>query len=707
MKRFAGITFSLIILTTYFLLATKGSIYTLFTMFFPKFHIILFISVLFFGMVYAFFPKKESKIDERLIKLLFFIIPFSVFAVALFINRNFIVAPQPDDGIHYVWMSKLILNGKLYLETPDFYEHYYSNFMFHHEGKTVSIFLPGFSFFMAPFTFFGIEYAFNPVIAGINTYLAGIHAVKLKDRSAGIVAMLLFGFSSVHLLHGGLYFPHHFGLMLVLMATYLIVHRSDIKSSLLIAGILLSIMLFIKPQNALYTYFAVLIYIIFKDKKLGNIFLFTIPFLFTGSLLMIYNFHLTGDPFVFIQDIYFNVLDLKEFCHRPGFGKGCVGNHGETLPPEGVTLAYATGITFLRLNSFLSRITVHPLILVFIIFVIFKEPYKYFLYYFTPFCAVFAYFTFYIEGNYAGPRYLLESGALFVIAAGCGFSYVYNFLSDRSDRTAQFVAGSLTGSLAAMIIFFTFYLMPEMLFKFEEADNLAKVKSLIKEGEIEKSIVLLPHSFIFHHHSILSVQDDPPHDKYGNLIIYSFGEQLDKNIQKFYKGSKYDKIVKVNKNENNFSIIEIPFLEDDGKYHTEFEIKFIPLRGKPKFVLGILHINEAPVFDFTPAENVEFRHGAIGVLFDSQEEFYEFEHSVKQNGDYEIDLAIVETGCTVNFSIEVNSENKIDFHPSENGIRMGKITFISKLNAGRNTFKIIPHDKGCLILDYMDISKTP
>jgi len=55
----------------------------------------------------------------------------------------------------------------------------------------------------------------------------------------------------------------------------------------------------------------------------------------------------------------------------------------------------------------------------------------------------------------------------------------------------------------------------------------------------------------------------------------------------------------------------------------------------------------------------------------------------------------------------VNSENKIDFHPSKNGIKMKKITFISALNAGKNTFRIIPHGKGCLILDYMDVSKTP
>ncbi|HPV21936.1 MAG TPA: hypothetical protein PK102_09930, partial [bacterium] len=139
MKRLTGLTFSIIIFLTYFVIATKGRIYTIFTMFFPEFHIILLISVLFFGIIYAFFPKTEVKDDNRLVKSLFFIIPFSVFAFSLFINLFFIIAPVPDDGIHYVWLSKLILNGKLYLETPDFYEHYYSNFLFNHNGNYVSI----------------------------------------------------------------------------------------------------------------------------------------------------------------------------------------------------------------------------------------------------------------------------------------------------------------------------------------------------------------------------------------------------------------------------------------------------------------------------------------------------------------------------------------------------------------------------------------
>ena len=706
MKRSTGITFSIIIFLTYFVIATKGRIYTIFTMFFPNFHIILLISVLFFGIVYTFLPKKESRKDEKLIRSLFFIIPFLVFAFSLFINRYFIIAPQPDDGIHYVWLSKLILNGKLYLETPDFYEHYYSNFMLNHDSRTVSIFLPGFSFFMAPFTFFGIEYAFNPVIAGINTYLAGKHATALKDRSAGVIAMLMFGFSSVHLLHGGFYFPHHFGLMLVLIAVYLIVHRAEKRSSFIIAGALLSIMLFIKPQNAIYTYFAVAIYVIFKERSIKSIFLFTVPFLVTGSMLMLYNFHLTGNPFIFIQDVYFNALDLREFCHRPGFGKGCTGNHGETLPPEGVTLAYATGITFLRLNNFLHRITVHPLMLLFIIPVIFKKPYKYFLYYFMPLCAIFAYFTFYIEGNFSGPRYLLESGALFVIAAGCGFSEIYCFFRNRKGIRNQFAAGSFAGIFVSTLIFFAFFVMPHLLVKTDPPDNLKTVKTLIEKENIKNSIILIQHTFTFHFYSILSIQDDPPHDKHGNLIIYSLGEILDRNIQKFYNGSKYSKIIKINKNDNDFSLSEVPFLENDDSYHAEIEMKFIPLRGKPKFVIGFLHIIEASFFDFKPTDNVNFSYGAQGILFDkSRENFYEFEHSVKNSGNYMVNIALVQTACTVKFSVMVNGTAATEFNPDNTGITIKMITFPSPLNAGKNTFRIIPHNEGCLILDYMNISE--
>jgi hypothetical protein len=160
------------------------------------------------------------------------------------------VTPQPDDGIHYVWMAKMIANGKIFLELPDFYEHYWNLYVNIYDGKYVSIFLPGFSFFMAPFAALGVPFLFNPLLAGLNAYLAGIHANALKDRKTAVIAMILFAFSSSHLLHGAQYFSHHFGLFLVLVSSYIILHKSYSFKRFLLAGSILSISLMVRPQNA-------------------------------------------------------------------------------------------------------------------------------------------------------------------------------------------------------------------------------------------------------------------------------------------------------------------------------------------------------------------------------------------------------------------------------------------------------------------------
>jgi len=588
------------------------------------------------------------------------------------------------------------------MELPEFYEHYHDKFILIREGKFVSIFLPGFSFFMAPFTALGIEFAFNPLIAAINTYLVGIHASALRNRSTGVLAMILFAFSSTHLIHGALYFPHHFGLMLVLISTYYIAHRpADIKN-MLIAGSILAISLFIRSQNALYTYFAVAVFLVIKEKKLKPLLFFTIPFVVTGAALAWYNFYFTENPFLFVQDIYFNYLDVTEYCHRPGFGKGCRYNQGEFLPEGGLDLEFAIGITFLRLNNFLHQISMHPLPLIFIIPAIIMDHRKYFLYYFMPLCAVAAYFLFYIEGNYWGPRYFFESGALFLIAAACGFNELISYAHKINNCKYKAVSVIMNGLILAGAISFSFLILPNILFKHKDSDDLSKIKKIIYENRIENSIVMVPFSFSFSFSSILSIHDNPPYDRYGNLIIYSTGKLLDENIQKYYKDSRFKNVFRIDRVEEEFIARPIGFLENDGYSRIEFEGKHIPLSGSLKYVL-MMH-PEVPVdlFGFVPDKKHEISFYTLALLFDEGiDSYYKFEHSIKEEGVYRLDIKLINTKCTTLFDIEINGVKRTTYHPAAEVV--SKHSFVSPLKAGRNTFRIIPHNKGCLVLDYMDI----
>lgn len=698
MKRVAGISFALIISALYFVFATKWMPSSIFTAFFPDFHII------FIACVLLYFLFKFT-LHDRVLKILFYAIPVLMGMISLYINLFYIVTPQPDDGIQYVWMAKMIANGKIFLDLPDFYEHYWNLYMNIYGGKYVSIFLPGFSFFMAPFAALGVPFLFNPLLAGLNTYLAGIHANALKDRKTAVIAMILFAFSSTHLLHGAQYFSHHFGLFLVLVSSYIVLHKSYSFKRFLLAGLILSISLMIRPQNACYTYFAVAIFIIFKHRSLKAVAAFTLPFIFSGSLLMGYNYYFTGDPFVFIQDIYFNAVNVRKFCHRPGFGKGCPGVQGTFLPVEGLNFKYASDITFVRLNNFLFQITAHPALLLFIIPAVIKLPYKYFLYYFMPLCAVAAYFPFYIEGSIGGPRYLIESGALFLIVSACGISQVIDYADKLKSVWGKLLVTLCLGLIISGMIFFSVMFVKRNLFENKAVYNLEKIKTLIKENHIENSIVMLPFSYLFHFHSILNVQDDPPHDRFGNLIMYSMGE-IDENIQKFYKDTKYCSIWKISENNDEYSLEKLHFLDDDGSYKVEFELKFIPSAGQLFFVFPMLETHDLSEFSYSQTENVRFSMNALGVLFRAGGyNYYEFEHSVKKGGDYTIDLGIIATECLVEFFVEVNGIKTAHYKPDKHGISNEKIPFQTKLKDGKNRFRIVPVIDGCIVLDYMTINQ--
>jgi hypothetical protein len=381
MNRFKGFLPALIIFAVYFLIGTKGAFYSPLTAFFPLFHYYFTISLFIFVPLYLYTSKKNYSYPEKLKLLPFLIFPAAMFLWAFYYGYHYMkFVPYPADGINYLWLSKLISHGKFYLEIPEFKEHYHNNFISSYREKFTSVYLPGFSIFLAPFSRMGIAFLVNPALAGINTLLAGKHALKLKDKTTAIIAMSLFLFSSVHIVHGGMYFSHHFGLFLLLLSSYIIVHKERTLKNILISGLIIAPTLFMRPQNAVYIYFAFAIYLFAAEKKIKHIVFFTIPFLFFGFILMGYNMFFTGNPFYFIQDAFFDVLQRRKLCHRPGFGKGCYNVFGDTLPAEGTNFKFLMGITFLRLNNFLFRITAHPGLLFFAIPAVLKNPGKYFLY---------------------------------------------------------------------------------------------------------------------------------------------------------------------------------------------------------------------------------------------------------------------------------------------------------------------------------------
>ena len=716
-EKITAFFFSILFFILYVLVATDLHFYTFFTAFWPSLHICTAVAVIVFVAIYLIKPSIWTKTGKVIAKYSIFVIPVLMFAAALAVNRFCILTEQPEDSIHYVWLAKLLANGKFYLDIPDFYEHYRSHFMFVRDTGYTSIFLPGFSLFMAPFAKLGLEYMFNPFLAGINTFLVGIHAEKLKNRYAGVIAMLLFSFSTTHILHGALYFPHHFGLMLVLISSYLLIYKSPKLLTILLSGSLIAYTLFIRPQNAVYVYVAFTVYILAKHRSIRDAVIFTVPFLFFGGLLCCYNMLFTGDPFIFTQDILFGLLDPKDFCHRPGLGKGCVfaANYDTSLPFTGTTIPFLAHISFLRLNSFVHRITFHPAMLLFIFPAIISRPYKNFIYYFTPLCALFFYFWFFISGNFMGlPRYLMESGAMILILAACGFIDVFEFLSEKAADFSKICACALNGFFTGTLVFFVFFIFPSFCYKVGFGENPYEIKRLIEENKIENSIVLTHFQVPFQPESILKLQDDPPFDRHGNLIIYSLGPS-DWNLLKFYSDKDFKEawridLVSETGQKRTYSATKLDFIEDDGISYINFLAKDLPLRGKPQFLYGIFGMGNKfteDFFDYHPPEKSVF--AGTGIVFGEPDggNYYGHEHTLKEGGVYDVKTNFVATGCTTKFYIEINGMKSAAY---DNSAHLSDslpqtLEFSAEMKKGKNIIKFVPEANGCLILSDMILQK--
>ena len=131
-----------------------------------------------------------------------------------------------------------------------------------------------------------------------------------------------------------------------------------------------------------------------------------------------------------------------------------------------------------------------------------------------PLCAVVSYFPFYIEGSICGPRYLMESGALFLVASACGISQVFDYAAEKKNVFGKLIIAACSGLIISGMIFFSEMFVKKNLFENEKVYNLSKIIKIIEDNNIENSIVMLPFSYVFHFHSILNVQDEPPHDRF-------------------------------------------------------------------------------------------------------------------------------------------------------------------------------------------------
>ena len=115
-------------------------------------------------------------------------------------------------------------------------------------------------------------------------------------------------------------------------------------------------------------------------------------------------------------------------------------------------------------------------------------------------------------------------------------------------------------------------------------------------------IVFIQGQILYNSESILKIQDNPPFDSRGNLIIFDLGPS-NLNILKFYSEGDFKEAWRITAASHSgmkktYTAEKLGFMRDDGISYISFLAKDMPVSGLPHFIFCILMPGNKFVEDF-------------------------------------------------------------------------------------------------------------
>lgn len=708
MKKYniAGIITSLIFFLFFFVWGTRGKFWTVLTGFYPRFHITLFVVIIVVFLISLTMPGFVRKFFDGAVKYRYIILPAAGFIFSgLIATFVFDSIPHVIDAAHFLWTARVFIEtGTFHLPASELYEYYQNTFNVEINGRFFSLFLPGFSMFLVPFELLGISHLFTPLCNGAAVFLLGkIADRQTNDPRISLFAMMFAVFSSFYLFMGASYMTHSFNLVLTLLPIYLILTYDNAKAYIL-SGLSGAIILFIRPQNAVFLYLAVLIFMFLKGKKIKNAVIFTIPFIMTGFLLMFHNYFYTGHPTLFAQDVYFAIREPYPLCHRLGLGRGCPNTEGDFLPVEGLTFGYAFWVAFTKITLMNFNLSGHPLIFVFVILSFsfaFRKSIEMALFFIIFFAG---YYFFYLPGNLFGPRYLAETASLLFIPAGIAFFKIF-------DSRKRLIKPLIAALPLSVMMFLSTTIMPALITQFSDAfwDTDRAVERAIEKEGIKNSIVFVPNKYssVF-----LNLMENPPYDRHGNLILLDLGEENSYAAAYYMSKQSFDGAYVV----DYYSLIDVRtsvtplYRITRDSINFEFENKRLPKTGVPDYGVNFA-VSEEEYKKFYPVKQLvaDVSGGSVFAMrFEELHEksYYDFTHPVIEPGEYDIELFYVADQCGAGFSFEIDGTQKGSFSSYSNEQIRSVFRTSHYFEEGGHSFKIVPlQEKTCLMIDNFVMEK--
>ena len=129
-KRFLAVFPALIFLILFFFWGTRGKFWTVFTAFYPRFHIIFISLAVIFFLLDRFVHNKSAETFGFFVEKRYWIFPFLGFLfpalIAVFVFDSI---PHVIDASHFLWTARVFIEtGHFHLPASELYEYYQNTF---------------------------------------------------------------------------------------------------------------------------------------------------------------------------------------------------------------------------------------------------------------------------------------------------------------------------------------------------------------------------------------------------------------------------------------------------------------------------------------------------------------------------------------------------------------------------------------------------
>ncbi|HPS29560.1 MAG TPA: hypothetical protein PLZ43_04850, partial [bacterium] len=669
--KFLRITTAIFLFLIFFVWSFRGDYSNFVNPYFPWLFIFLIFALILFSI-----PPLTEKFNKVFLfaeKHSYKIFPFLAFLFSLFISLSVLSGiPHVQDEINYKYLAETILNGSMSSPLHPHYEFFDFLYIIPDISGTYSIYQPGYSTLLAVFIFLKVPFLFNPLLTAGTVFLSGKISESLYNRKTAALSMFLAATSLFLMSMGGTWMAHSFCAFCTTGSVYFSVRNSkcfSIKNSL-ISLLFLVMLMFTRPQNALFIFIPVMIWLFFilKFSNFKKYIAVTALILIPAVLLLYYsNYIITGEMFTPKHKAFFNYTEPDDNCMGIGLHKGCHHSTIIELPDEGLTIKHAAYITHTRLVQLVYGLFFHPVIFIFIflLFLFLNDRKNWFsdLFILSLFMITFAgYYFYYYDGNVYGPRFYYEVSFFLIILAARGMILFFEkFRNDSANPLLHpvnlFSAFFLAGLLYQFVIF-----APPIYKTYETAfwgtdPRLGKI--LDEKGITEGVVFISPEIYYSSGAALMNLSDI---DSNKLIFAHDFGTFENRRLMNYYPDKKYYRAFFNEQRLENQPPEIVPLNKEDFPdiIHLKMENKKYPVDGIPDYC------NKFPAWPYIDKYsgfNIEssFTDGKTYYFcrFKNKTEFFTFGQYFENEGLYSVMINVLKTPQSAKFSFSSGSSKKV------------------------------------------------